>query len=269
MTMDNVLATLRVYLRLQLVRLRVQVEYEADFWLGVVGIALTQAVTFTFIWTVFDRLPVIVGWKLWEVALIYALVAIPRGLHDLLLDGAWQVPGNVYRGELDKYYCRPIPIVVQILCQSSKIHGLGNVAFGIFLLVRASATLQLHWSAPSLLLLGYVILNSLAIIGSLCLMANSVAFWDNSSGNTLGILQSYAGDMAQLPITFFGSFVTFLLTWIVPYGFVGFYPAVYFLDKAAGNRWPLYFLPVTGPVLVGLAAVVWKKGLSRYEGAGH
>jgi ABC-2 type transport system permease protein len=58
---------------------------------------------------------------------------------------------------------------------------------------------------------------------------------------------------------------------VLPFAFVNFYPAHYFLDKAGGDLFfPViqYGTPVVGIVFFLLAYQFWKVGVNKYESTG-
>ncbi len=72
------------------------------------------------------------------------------------------------------------------------------------------------------------------------------------------------------PITIYGAAIQVVLTAIVPFAFVNFYPASVLLDKDGQllPGWTGWLTP-----LVGLAAFLgayrgWMRGVNRYQGAG-
>ena len=70
---------------------------------------------------------------------------------------------------------------------------------------------------------------------------------------------------------FYPRFIQVLLTFVIPYGFMSFYPAQYFLQKndfLLFFPWFQYLTPVVGAVLLTLAVVFWKAGLRRYQSTG-
>lgn len=52
---------LRMYVTFQVVHLRTALAYEADFWIGILGVALTHGVGIVFVWALFLRIPEIAG----------------------------------------------------------------------------------------------------------------------------------------------------------------------------------------------------------------
>ena len=141
---------LRMYVTFQLVHLRTALAYEADFWIGILGVALTHGVGIVFVWTLFLRVPQVAGWSLWEVAALYALSIIPRGLTELLCDGQWQLRQLINRGEFDRLLVRSMSPALQVITQFSSIHGAGSIVLGSVVLGRALGELGLAWGRREL-----------------------------------------------------------------------------------------------------------------------
>jgi ABC-2 type transport system permease protein len=258
---------LRIYFLLQSVHIRTSLMYEADFWIGVVGVILTQGAGFVFIWAIFQRIPQIEGWGLWEVALLYALVVIPRGLTELLCDGQWRLRLLVNRGEFDRLLVRPVSPLVQLLTQFYSIHGAGSVALGAIILGQSAAALGLKWGFAEWTLLVVTLANAVVLMGSINLMTNCIAFWEPSSSSSFPFMFQQLVDFSKFPLTLYSQFIQFVLTWIVPFAFVSYYPGMYLLGKP-GSQWMAFATPLSGIGVALLAYGVWSWGLQRYQGTG-
>lgn len=70
------------------------------------------------------------------------------------------------------------------------------------------------------------------------------------------------------PIQIYGKGVQFLLTFVIPYAFTGYYPIAKLLEKEV--PWPdiCYLGPVVALLFGGIAYVLWCTGIKRYNGAG-
>ena len=64
-----------------------------------------------------------------------------------------------------------------------------------------------------------------------------------------------------------------LLAFVIPFGFMNYFPASYFLHKADnGLGLPLaigVLTPAVGVVFLVVAYAFWRFGLQRYQGVGH
>jgi ABC-2 type transport system permease protein len=264
----NILFHIRMYFTMMSVHLRSAVMYQADFWIGILGIFLTQGAGIVFVWTIFQRIPEIAGWKLWEVALLYALVVIPRGLTELLCDGQWQLRKLVYTGEFDRLLVRPVSPLLQVLCQFSSIHGLGGVILGAMIVARAIRELHLVWSVWDYGLLAFTLLNGLILISATNLLTNSLAFWDPSASSSFPMIFIQSMDLVKFPLTLYDRAIQFALTWLVPFAFISYYPGLILLKKGS-PPWIAYVTPLSGIVVALIVYGVWKLGLARYQSTGQ
>jgi ABC-2 type transport system permease protein len=260
---------LRIYFKLQLLHLRVPLEYEADFWIGLVGSLLTNGSGFVFVWVLLSRIPEIQGWSLWQIALLYALAIIPSGMVELFADGAWNLRHLVNSGEFDRILVRPISPVLQVATQVASIHGLSSVLLGGYLLLRAVHEAPIELTIGRLLLLGLTLLSSTLMIASIDLITTSVVFWDNSRNSSFSFLVRNAGEFAKFPLTAYGRPVQIFLTWILPFAFTSYFPGAVLLGKTEVAPLLGYSAPAAGLVVAAVASLVWRAGLQRYQGTGH
>jgi ABC-2 type transport system permease protein len=265
----DLLHNLRIYGRLLALHLRAALEYEADFWIGIVGMGLTHVSGFVFVWTFFQNVPTVAGWGLWDTVFLYALSVIPRGLVEIVSDGAWNVRGSVNRGELDRLLVRPLSPLLQILSSLSSIHGLGNVLVGGAILVQAAVALNLSWHIGNLLLLGITLLSAVVMITAISLITNSVVFWEPAATSSFPFLAYQFLEFTKFPLSVYDRFVQLFLTWILPFAFVSYFPGLVLLGKPGVSLWLAYAAPLASLVVGGLAVLIWRWGLSRYQGTGH
>jgi ABC-2 type transport system permease protein len=80
------------------------------------------------------------------------------------------------------------------------------------------------------------------------------------------------GDQAVLyPLTIFNRTLQFVLTFLVPVAFMGYYPAAALLNRAGEVPFhPVlaYLTPAAGLVSLVLAYAFWQLGLDRYQSTG-
>lgn len=60
-------------------------EYKVDFFVGVLGVFLTQGLNLLFLKVLFQHIPSLEGWKFQEIAFIYGFSLIPKGIDHLFL----------------------------------------------------------------------------------------------------------------------------------------------------------------------------------------
>jgi len=258
---------LRIYFAMQAAHLRAQLQYEADVWLALIGVALGQIVGALFISSLFRLRPALGGWSIWEAAVPYGLIGLARGLSELLCEGLWHIRTIVARGELDVPLVRPLPLVFQIATRASDLHSLSNLIIGSSIIGLAFHRLGLVLSAAKIIFFVFTMAGSTLVMAAMILIANSIAFWDRSVDSSLPSFVLQIADGAQIPLSVYGAPVRVVLTWILPYAFVSYFPAQVLLGKPVT---PLAWAsPLIGPLVAGLACMIFRLGLRRYESAGH
>jgi ABC-2 type transport system permease protein len=260
---------LRIYGKLQLLHLRALLEYEADFWIGIAGVALTHGAGFVFVWALFSHVPNVAGWGLWEIAFLYGLSIIPNGLVEILCDGQWSMRALVNRGELDRLLVRPISPALQVITQYVSIHGFGSVALGTLILLRATQELGLAWNIGQYGFLALTLLNSVVLISAVNFATNCMVFWDSAATGAFPAMIHQFLEFAKFPLSLYDRLIQGLLTWALPFAFISYYPGLILLGKAEQSPWLGYLTPLAGLVAALIAAVIWRRGLLRYQGTGH
>jgi len=258
----------RLYRRSLGAHLRATLEYEADFWLLVVAAILTQVVGLVFLGAVFARVPHLNGWDFADVVLIFALVVIAEGIGSLFFEGTWRLAWRVNQGELDYLLVRPYPVVLQVMSADVGLNGLGNLISGGILLGWSLNRVDVNWSAATVaaaaVLFGSAILIKLAIN----LATNASSFWLQGPFSIFALAMHQVGDLARYPLTVYTVGVRAALTLVVPFAFVSFFPASALLDRGEFS-WVGWLTPLVAAYCLGMAALIFRRGLRRYEGAGN
>jgi ABC-2 type transport system permease protein len=74
-------------------------------------------------------------------------------------------------------------------------------------------------------------------------------------------------DFGQYPMTVSEGFFRFIFTYVIPIGFVAFYPAQLFLRPEDVSH-IVYISPLVGIGFFTLAYLTWTKGVNSYTGTG-
>lgn len=259
---------LYLYWRLYSQQLKAMMEYTADFYIMIGAAALTQITGFLFLWVVFSRIPDIQGWGLWEVAFMYAAIYMSEGIGSLFFEGTWRMLRLVNMGELDRYLVRPVPIVLQIFCTGIGMNGLGNILIGGSIIVISLSQIDIAWSLQTVVMAILLFTSAITIRIAINLAANCSAFWIRSSGNAFPIMIHNLSEFAKYPITIFSLGLQLLISIVVPFAFVSFFPAAALFGKEPWSWWG-WFSPLVAGYFVALALLILRIGLRRYESAGN
>lgn len=257
-----------LYKRMYAQQLKAIMEYNKDFYILLCSAALTQVLGFIFLSVIYNQIPDINGWKFWEVSFMYAMIFLTEGIGSLFFEGTWRLSGLVNRGELDRYLLRPVPIVLQVFCTGIGVNGLGNLLIGGVIIWQSLLHSHIHWSFAKIAITLLLLVSAVIIRVSINLVGNSAAFWIRNAGNAFPLMVHSMADLAKYPVTLFNQGVRILISTVLPYAFISFYPATYIFEKSGWSGWWM-LAPV---VAIGSAAAaynIFRFGLTRYESTGN
>ncbi|MDP5274886.1 ABC transporter permease [Chengkuizengella axinellae] len=246
--------------------LKTRMTYRADFLIEVVTDLLFQLTNLFFILVVFLHTSSLGGWSIYEMLFIYGYFMIPYGIFTCFLN-LWSFNERyIVKGEMDRILTRPAHNLVQLVLENMDPASLFGSITGF--IIMGYAWLQLDvgfvWYDPFVLVL--MVIGSVLIYAGVYITITSLSFFsDSPTGITPMIwnIQNYG----RYPVDIYNKVIKFTLTWLLPFAFVGVYPASFFLDKDISQGFAL-LTPVVGIVFFSIGFVVWNVGVNRYKGAG-
>ena len=257
---------IKIYFLIEAQYIKARLQYRADFIISSIGMVVTSITTIFVFWVLFSSITDLAGWTFDELLFIYAFYLLAIVPQQILFDNIWDLRWQVMEGSFIKYYFRPLNMLFYYVSEKFDVKGLSQLALGIAALIYASHRLQLVWDLPKLLLLITAWLGSSLVVISMLLIASSLAFWMQNSFPVLNLAWKVR-EYGQYPMSIFDGLFRFVFTYLMPIGFVAFYPAQLFLRP---DQVPLlaYASPVIGVAFFALAYLVWSKGVNHYSGTG-
>lgn len=265
------LHTIKRYWRLYRVLIKqffkVIMQSKVDFFIGLLGFLMTQATGIIFLYLIFQQIPSLQGWTLDQLIFIYGFAQIPRGIDHLLTDNIWLVAYRlVINGEFDRYMLRPMNVFFQVVAERIQPDALGELLIG-FVLVSLSVAKGVASITPLNVLLFFVsVFVGALIYTSIKLFFAALAFWLKQSGPFLQIAYEMA-DFAKYPTEIYHKAVRFIITWVIPFAFVAYLPASFFLGR--GEIWYIGVEVAIATLFWCIAYGTFNYGLKGYESAGN
>lgn len=248
--------------------LKTILQSRADFLIGLFGFFFTQIAGIAFLYLVFEQIPDLQGWTLDELIFIYGFAQLPRGIDHLLTDNLWMLSyWLVIDGDFDRYMLRPMNVFFQVICEKLQPDALGELLVGLVLVGRSIAKGILTVDAVHILLFLLSVIAGSFIYTAVKLFFSALAFWVKQSGPFLQVAYDMA-NFAKYPTEIYGRAVRFLITWVVPFAFVAYLPAGYFLARK-GALATIGAECVLAVVFFAVAYALFCYGTTRYESAGN
>ncbi len=257
-----------LYFRFLGQQMKAILAYEADFVILLFAAVLAQLVGFAFIWTLFQRIPSINGWSLWQVLMMYSLIFITEGIVSLFFEGIWRLGWLVYSGQFDQLLVRPVSPIVQILAGAVGFNGLGNIVTGGILFGVSLANVQMAWTPSRLVMIPILVASAATIRIAVTLGAAATAFWTRNPFNMMTMSVFQLGEFAKYPITIYSVAVQALIVVAIPFAFVSFFPTAFLFGVDAWSL-PGLLTPLVAVYAMVVAVAIFRIGLRRYESSGH
>lgn len=249
-------------------------QSKVDFFIGLAGFFLTQFAGILFLYLVFRQIPSLKGWTFDQLVFIYGFAQIPRGIDHLFTDNIWLISWwMVVNGEFDRYMLRPMNLLFQVISEKLQPDALGELLVGTILVVRSIQKGVVSMDIEHIIMFILSVIAGAFIYTAIKLFFASIAFWIKISGPVLMVAYQMA-DFAKYPTEIYAKTVRFVITWIIPFAFVAYIPASYFLGKgecfgravgmsSIGIEW------IIAIVFSTIAYLFFQKGTSIYESSGN
>lgn len=257
---------INLYFRMIGQYMKMRLQYRADFVIATFGMIFGNAIAVGGLWILFQAIPNLVGWKYEELVFLYGFSLISQAPLQIVFDHIWQLRRHVNQGTFIKYYFKPIHTLFYYVAELIDLKGFGQLAFGICAFAWACMKIGIVWTPLRIVLLPLLILSSSLILVSMMLIASTASFWIKDSFSILAFVNSFR-DHSRYPMGIYNALFRFVFTWIIPIGYIAFYPSQFFLSPTPPD-WITYLTPVIGILLFRLAVAFWNLGVRTWGGTG-
>jgi ABC-2 type transport system permease protein len=257
---------LRIYWMIVTQYIKARMQYRMDFFISSIGMFFTSITSIALFGVLLSSIDTLDGWNLNELVFIYAFYLLATAPLQLFFDNIWSLRFKVQDGSFIKYYFRPLDMMFYYMSEVFDIKGIIQVLMGFAAFGYASVELGLDWSIQRFLILVMLLFGSSLVMISVMIIASCSTFWIINSFPVISLTFKMR-EFAQYPMTIFDGVFRVLFTYILPIGFIAFYPAQLFLrpDEVSAT---VYISPLVGVVAFVVAYWVWNRGINHYGGTG-
>ncbi|QYR21923.1 ABC-2 family transporter protein [Paenibacillus sp. sptzw28] len=218
-----------------------------------------------------DRFQPLDGWGFPELSFIYGLALLSHGIMVVLFINTWHMDHMVINGAFDRLLLRPMNVFFQLVASYFNFIGLIDLIPGTIIFLYGCHLVGFEWSAANIVKLILVIIGGVLIRASLFIILGTIAFWTKRNASMVGFALAMLERATMYPLGIYPYLIQVLFTFLIPIGFISFYPSAEFLHKANGFQLPsnlAIWTPVIGIVCFLLSQQVFKFGLKNYESSG-
>jgi ABC-2 type transport system permease protein len=263
--------TAAIYLRLLGARIRGDFQYRLSFALFTAGQFVVTFVDFLVVLVIFEQVPQLDGWRVEEVAFLYATASTSFHLADVFVSQVEMLPVRIRAGTFDQLLIRPLSTLVQLCADEFALRRLGKLVQAVGVLAVVLPLVDVDWTAGRVAMVPVMVVAGFAIFGSVWVALSTICFWTTESREVVNTF-TYGGNfLVQYPLTVYSAWLRRLLAIAVPLGFVNYFPALYVLgrDDLFGAPGFVRFLsPLVAVGTVAVARWAWQHGVRHYRSTG-
>ncbi len=262
----------RVYREYWRINVLTTLEYRENFLLWLAFMLVYHGSAIATLYVVLHQFPSMNGWDFRAMAFMYGFWMLAHALHNTLFSNVSSIPEHIRDGSFDRTLVRPLDSLFATIATPGQIFPdeliLAALYFGV-------AT----WYAGVRVDLAFLVLVPLIVAGgalidlAIDLAISTLAFWFVRVDALKWIALQLEEEFTRYPIGIYSRSVRLVLTFALPFAFMNYFPAMFFLHKTDSSL-PLpaiagVLTPLVGLVSVALAYAFWRVGLNRYQGVGH
>lgn len=263
--MKKIIFNMSLYFSFLKIALKEILIYRIDCIAGFLSQLVVQAVSLIFIFIVFQNTENIAGWNFEQILLLYGVTRIPIGIQGYCFDALYEIgPKYIRNGDFDKILLRPVHPLISIIGDSSEFVSLADVMIGfaitIYMLIKLSIPITI-WLIAKIIFFSMI---GALIVGAINTICSISSFWTYKSNEVIwSFYRMYT--LTEYPIDIYHKFIKLIITIILPFAFVAYYPTMSYLGL---NHYMIYLCPFIAIILWIIAIKLWNLALNKYRSTG-
>lgn len=255
------------------VAIRKEMAYRATFFAGIVGQWISYGATFASLYILTSSFDLLAGWNGSEVMVLYGLSIMSYAIGaSFFFNFSTGLSQRIRSGEFDGSLTKPIhPFLHEVFSSGFNIGYISHFSISVIVIGMALSNLHYQITAGGVLYLILMVLGASLIQAAALIASSAMSFFTVGSNPVADFLLWDMKQFINYPITIFPRGIQFILTFLLPFAFMNFYPAAALLGKAIPMGYPAvlpYLSPIVGLVMFGLSVLLWNWGLKHYKSTG-
>lgn len=248
-------------------------QYKVDAVLRSFAVFFREATGIFVIYLTLQSFDSINGWNFYELLFLFSILFVTYGILILFCTGLRDFSKLVYSGELDRFLLRPRGILMQVMASNADMFAaVGHGGLGITLFLICANKVGIHWTLGNIVYYVVVIISGVVIQASIFLLISCSSFWFIKIDELMDMMYYNTRKFAGYPISIYNNFIQKILMFGVPFAFVNYFPAQYFLRKDDLKQYwngYIYLSPVIAIIMFIIIFFIWKRSLKRYSSVGN
>lgn len=214
------------------------------------------------------KTPDLAGWSHDQLLFVLGFSLVPIGLFHTFCGNLYQLSSSyIINGNLDRVLLRPYPSFLQICLDRIAIEDLSGVILGLSLMLIAALRIPgFAWDPGHLLFLMLMLLSAFGVVVAVFMAFAATGFWFEDRVGMVPPVYNLM-EFGRWPNGIYHPALKFLITCLIPFSFVAFYPASLFIGSAV-PWFPAALTPLVAVIALMVSSLLWTRGIRRYESSG-
>lgn len=253
--------------------IKTRFQYKLDSVVSTFAVFFREAAGIIAMYLALLKFDTINNWNIDELVFLFSLIFITYGIFIVFFMALRDFSDWIKHGDFDRVMLRPRGLLTQlVLCGADWLAALGHGTLGILLFILSANKVGIHWDLGMAVYYIVVVISGVLIQGAIFLIFSAISIYVVETNSLKEIFYWNMRKFAIYPLSIYNKFIQSILIFVVPFAFVNYFPAQFFLRKADMAAYPnifMYLSPIVGIGLYIIAYIFWKFSLRYYKSTGN
>lgn len=255
-----------LYFKFMKVHFKSELQYKLSFILSFISQFFVFFGYYFTIICLFDKFSNIKGFTLYEVLLTFGIIQFGFSFCETFFRGVDTFDDLIVNGTFDRLLLRPQNILLQVFANEVSFVKASRLIQSIIVLAIAIINVDIVWDIEKIITLIFMLISSILVFLSIFILAASYCFLTVKGLEVRNVFTDGGKHMAQYPIGIFKKGFVFFFTFIIPFGFVNYYPLLFILEQT--NNKLFIISPLITILYLIPSIIIFYKGIKRYSSVG-
>ncbi len=248
-------------------------QYKVDAVLRSLAVFLREATAIIVMYFALLKFETLYGWNVYEILFLSSLIYVTYGILIIFFTGLRDFGNTVRSGGFDRYILRPRGLLYQLIFANADwFAAVGQGGLGIVLFIISASKVGVMWTPVRIIYYILTITGGVLIQGAIFLFLATLNIYLLETNAIKEVFYWDIRKFAGCPISIFHKAIQFLMTFVVPFAFVNYFPAQYLLRKDDMASYPaifMYITPLVGLLMYLLSYAFWRFSIKYYKSSGN
>lgn len=244
--------------------------YRWSFVANCISQALDYSVTFLLMWIMISAFDTMNGWNAYEVMMLYAFSLFAYGIAGTFFFNIMNlVPGQILKGTFDDVLLKPVKILPYLISSSFICNYIAHMTLSAVVVAICMRALNLSFTGQFLGSAAGILLCGSLVYAGLFLIVTASAFLAAKIDALFQVMYFFR-EVSYYPVSIFPRAIQVIVTTLVPYGFVNYYPLRALLGKEdnAVFGWAAAWGPLVTTLFFAAACFIFVRSAKCYKSSG-